>query len=58
VSRKHNTKHNRSRSRYSLRLKKRGATGKTVRMLSLYTLRRRAGMSESEAREGLSSYTG
>lgn len=41
MSRKHNTKHARSKSRYPLRLKARGVTSAGARMLDLETLRKR-----------------
>jgi hypothetical protein len=40
MSRKHNTKHARTRSHYPERLKARGETGATVRMKSLAELNR------------------
>ena len=43
MSRKHNTKHTRKRSRYPERLKKRGMSSAAVRMDDLETLRKRAG---------------
>jgi len=42
VSRKHNTKHARRRSRYPERLARRGVTNVDVRMSSVPELRRRA----------------
>lgn len=42
MSRKHNTRHNRKRSRYPERLRKRGLTNVDVRMDDLATLRRTA----------------
>ena len=40
MARKHNTKHNRSRSHYPDRLKRRGLSSASVRMPDLDTLRR------------------
>lgn len=48
MSRRYNTKHNRVRSRYPQRLKKRGLTSVSVRMASLSTLRRRQGARDEE----------
>jgi hypothetical protein len=41
MSRKHNTRHSRARSRYPERLRRRGQTSATVRMADLETLRAR-----------------
>lgn len=46
MARKHNTKHNRSRSNYPERLQRRGETSKSVRMPTLQELRNRAGVVE------------
>lgn len=50
MSRKHNTKHNRKRSNYPKRLKKRGLSV-APRLRSLYELRKNAGCTEYELRE-------
>lgn len=48
MSRKHNTKHNRKRSNYPLRLKKRGVSSASVRMDDLETLRKRASRQQED----------
>lgn len=51
MARRYTTRHNRTRSNYPLRLKKRGLTSASVRMDDLRTLRRRHGVRNPD--EGL-----
>lgn len=49
MSRKHNTQHSRSQSKYPERLKKRGVSSASVRMEDLETLRKRQGYYDAPA---------
>lgn len=51
MSRKYNTKHQRGRSHYPERLKRRGLTSVSVRMADLATLRRRQGARTQDTTE-------
>lgn len=51
MSRKHNVKHNRSKSRYPDRLRARGVTGASVRMPTVETLRKQAAARERGEQE-------
>lgn len=48
MSRKHNTKHERGKSRYPLRLRKRGLT-RAPKLEDVHTLRKRQGAAEEDA---------